>query len=450
MTRLAPAILLATLCGTLLTPAVHAADPAPKKNTAPVTAPPADQWPISRGNPQLQGLAAGHIPDDPQLLWSFKTDGPVKSSAVIANTSGGRVYIGSDDNNIYCLDLATGNKLWAFKTKDAVEAPPTLSAKGDLLFVGSDDSFVYCLDAATGAEKWKYECGDKVTAAPNLAKLTDGREIVVVGSHDMFLHALDASTGKLIWKFETENFINAAAAIENGVAIFGGCDGLLHVVNIADGKQVKQIDIGGYVAGNVALVGHHCFVGHFGNAFVGIDIEADETMWEFTSKKLPFYSSPAVTSDRVVFGGRDKRVHCVKRDNGPRRPAPPPSPAPADQSTPSTFSDAPKGRAPEPTPTPAPATPETPKAPEFLPAVAPAIWSTPTRNKVDSSPVIIDNKVVVGCDDGRLYILSLTDGKKLWDYEIGKPVNSSPAIASGIIVIGSDDGSVYAFGEKKK
>jgi outer membrane protein assembly factor BamB len=78
------------------------------------------------------------------------------------------------------------------------------------------------------------------------------------------------------------------------------------------------------------------------------------------------------------------------------------------------------------------------------------VWTFPTRGKVDSSPVVCGDKVAVGSDDGRLYIVSLDKGKELWSYEIGQPVSASPAIADGRIVIGSDDGNVYCFGVKGK
>jgi len=58
-----------------------------------------------------------------------------------------------------------------------------------------------------------------------------------------------------------------------------------------------------------------------------------------------------------------------------------------------------------------------------------------TRGKVDSSPVICRDKVVVGSDDGWLYVVSLSDGKELWSYEMGQPVSSSPAVVEGKVVI---------------
>ncbi len=49
---------------------------------------PAAGWPIFRGNPALTGVAADTLPDKPAMLWSFKTGGPVKSSAVIGGGQG--------------------------------------------------------------------------------------------------------------------------------------------------------------------------------------------------------------------------------------------------------------------------------------------------------------------------------------------------------------------------
>ena len=53
-----------------------------------------------------------------------------------------------------------------------------------------------------------------------------------------------------------------------------------------------------------------------------------------------------------------------------------------------------------------------------------------------------------GSDDGFLYVVSLSTGKQLWSYEIGRPVNGSPAVVDGRIVVGSEDGRVDCFGAK--
>jgi outer membrane protein assembly factor BamB len=65
---------------------------------------------------------------------------------------------------------------------------------------------------------------------------------------------------------------------------------------------------------------------------------------------------------------------------------------------------------------------------------------------VESTPAIAGGRVYVGSNDGRFYVLSLSSGAKLWEFNAGAPLSASPAIANGRIVIGSQDGRLYCFG----
>jgi outer membrane protein assembly factor BamB len=382
---------------------------------------PGGDWPMFRGGPALTGVAASSLSERLALLWTFKAAGPVKSSPAIVQD---RVFIGSDDGNLYALTLADGKKVWAFKTAGGIESSP-LVLEGKV-FVGSSDAFLYALETGSGKLVWKYETGDKILGAPNWVKLgansgagvspvqpgvppaaqgtkagapgdrRDARPTtaVLAGSYDFKLHCVDAASGRTNWVYETGNYINGSPAIANGLTAFGGCDGLLHVISLAEGKQVKEVEAGAYIAGSVALADGRAYFGQYENEFLCVDLKEGKKAWAFHDRNFPYFSSPAVTKEVVVFGGRDKLLHCVKRDSGQ------------------------------------------------------ALWSFPTRGKVDSSPAICGNKVVVGSDDGRLYLVSLDNGKELWSYEVGQPIGSSPAVAREKIVVGCDDGNVYCFGAK--
>jgi outer membrane protein assembly factor BamB len=78
-------------------------------------------------------------------------------------------------------------------------------------------------------------------------------------------------------------------------------------------------------------------------------------------------------------------------------------------------------------------------------ATGEAVWTFETGGNVDSSPVIAGDKVLVGSDDGFLYMLALADGRKVWSYDLGGAVVASPAVSGGTVVIGSDGGTVFAF-----
>ncbi|HLN89400.1 MAG TPA: glycosyltransferase family 39 protein, partial [Candidatus Binatia bacterium] len=61
----------------------------------------------------------------------------------------GNVYVGSEDNSIYCFNASTGDKEWSFKTGNYVESSPAIA--NNVLYVGSDDNTVYALDLNNSA-----------------------------------------------------------------------------------------------------------------------------------------------------------------------------------------------------------------------------------------------------------------------------------------------------------
>ncbi len=347
-----------------------------------------EDWPISRGNAWLAGVAGGRLPEEPSLLWSFDAGKAILSSPVVA---GQLVYFGADDFRLHCVDATTGKGAWNFVTEDVIEAPP-LVVDGKV-FVGSSDYFLYALDALDGELLWKYETDDRIIGGANYHRGPDGLR-VVVGSHDCHLYCFAAESGELLWKYASDNFVNGTPAIHEGRAVFGGCDAVLHVVDIEKGIAVSRVELGDgcHVPGSVGISEGRVYLGHYGNEFVCVDLDSGEIAWVYPGGRHPFFSSPSIGSDRVVFGGRDKNLHCARKADGEPQ------------------------------------------------------WKFPTRRKVDGSPVIVGDEVVFGSSDGRVYVLGLEDGQERWSYEIGQPIVASPAVAGGMIYVGGTDGVLYAFG----
>ena len=268
-------------------------------------------WPVFRGNPALTGVAPCALPAKLALLWTFKSGGPVKSSAVIG---GGRVFIGSNDGKVHALDFSSGREAWAFSAGSAVEAPPLLA--GGSVFAGTLDGAFYGIDAASGRQLWKCVTDGKIMGSANLAPSADGAARIVVGSYDFKLHCLDAASGQAVWTFETGNYINGCCAVANGQIVFGGCDALVHVVSADKGSKIKEIDAGAYIAASAALDGNRAYVGHYDNEFLCVDLADGKVVWRYHDLDFPYMSSAAVTAERVVFGGQDKVLHCVDRAAG--------------------------------------------------------------------------------------------------------------------------------------
>lgn len=353
----------------------------------------AADWPMHRGDPQLQGRAAEPAPKQPMLRWTFRAGNPVKGGAAIAN---GSAFFGDDGGVVHCVSLADGKETWKFEAEGGIEATPLVM--DGRVFIGASNGKLYALDAASGVKKWEFETGDKILAGASWAKdPVSGAKWVLVGSYDFSLYALDTESGKQQWKVETENFINSTPAVTSGgYAIFGGCDALLHVVSLKERKEARAINAEAYIPGSAATDGKMVYLGNDAKKVFAFDIESGATAWSFRDRNFPYFSSPALSEKEVIIGGRDKRLHCIDRATGERK------------------------------------------------------WYFSTKGDVDSSPVLCqDGGIVVGGLDGRLYCVELADGKERWNYEVGAKISGSPAIAGGVIVIGAEDGNVYCFGAKQ-
>ncbi|MBN1561611.1 PQQ-binding-like beta-propeller repeat protein [candidate division KSB1 bacterium] len=362
------------------------------EKNGPLRRSPSAHWPLYRGDARLSGVAEGELPEKPQLLWTFQTGDDIKSSPVLDY---GNLYVGSSDGKLYALRALTGDSLWAFDAGDDIEAAPLLL--DSTVYIGSLNGIFYALDAASGVVRWSFKTDGEIYGSANWVYAPNGQDKwIIVGSYDFFIYCLDADTGEKQWSYETDNFINGAPATDGEVVVFGGCDARLHIVSIADGSSMGDVDVGSYIAGSAALADGHAFLGHYGERLVCIDLEQKRVVWEYSDNDQTgsFFSSPAVDGDRVVIGSRDKLVHCVDRKSGEKT------------------------------------------------------WTFQTRDDVDSSPVLCDGKAVIGSNDGRLYMVRLSDGGLIWSFEIGADIIGSPAVTAGCIFVGAGDGRLYAFGEK--
>ena len=74
------------------------------------------------------------------------------------------------------------------------------------------------------------------------------------------------------------------------------------------------------------------------------------------------------------------------------------------------------------------------------------LWSFTARQGFSSTPAILpDGDVIVGNDDGTIYVLSHENGESVRKVKTNGAVRSSAAIgADGTAYVGSDDGLLYA------
>lgn len=255
-------------------------------------------------------LNLGHSYGQKSVSWKFKTDGRIYSTPKIDNDI---VYFGSGDENIYAVQLETGELLWKYKTAGKVHSSPTTNDKH--VFFSSTDGHVYCLDKIQGALVWKFESeGEKqyglwdyYLSSPKL----DGN-VLFWGSGDTHIYALNTLNGNVIWKYKTDDIVHADPLIyEEGVYV-GSFDGFLYKLNKYNGALIWKFNtIGSYffpkgeIQKRVTI--HNGFV-YFGsrdyNLYV-VDAKKGRGVWNFREPRGWIISTPTIHENFVYFGTSD-------------------------------------------------------------------------------------------------------------------------------------------------
>ena len=162
--------------------------------------------------------------------WTFTAGDRVVGSPAVAL---GRVWFGSDDGAMYCVDASTGAKVWAWRPASAeygdcspnycehglcacgkIRSSPAVDDEGSVYF-GSYDFHVYKVDK-DGKTVWSVPTGGAIYGPVTLSD--DG--FAYVGSFDGFVYAIAASDGTVAWKAEVGSHGDAGWVIAGGL-LFG-------------------------------------------------------------------------------------------------------------------------------------------------------------------------------------------------------------------------------------
>ena len=338
-------------------------------------------WPMFRANLEHTGTTDANAPMLGIVDWDYTTGSVVQSSPSVVD---GKVYVGSDDNKVYCFDADTGAKIWEYTTGYPVRSSPAVV--DGKVYIGSYDTKVYCLDATTGALIWDYTTEGYVHSSP---AVVDGK--VYIGSdNNNKIYCFDATSGALIWEYTTGDWVYSSPAVVDGKVYVGSDDGKVYCFDADTGAKIWEYSTGYPVRSSPAVVDGKVYIGSNAYKIYCLDAETGAKIWEYTAGSVVI-SSPAVVGNSVYIGSYDGKVYCL---------------------------DAPTG----------------------------AInWEYTTGSGTVSSPAVVGGKVYIGSNDKKVYSLDAETGAKNWEYTTGATIESSPAVADGKVYIGSFDKKIYSF-----
>jgi len=325
-------------------------------------------------------------------------------------------------------------RLWRFKAGYRVDATPILA--GGRIFFTAAGGRLYALDTR-GRKKWRVNITEDAFTAPPMH--TAG--MVLVGSRKGRLLAFEAATGKRRWEYHvggsilgTANRV-ALAGGKQGIIVISQINGAIHCVDSTTGKNVWKTGAVDRCDGSASVLHGRIVMGSCASALhVFLVAKAKKTADIPLGPECQVAGGVALSGGLAFVGTRSGNVCAV---------------------------DVAAGK---------------------------IVWTArDSESEAFTTPAVDEKHVVFGADDGNVFCLDRTRGRKLWQFSTGESPSSpviaanrvvvssggvlflldrangrkvwsarvcdritSPAVASGMVLVGADDGTVTAFGRKKR
>jgi len=293
----------------------------------------------------------------------------------------GIIYVGTVDGRVVAINSSTGNLEWSYSI-----APVTAPSSGfscgqtsaptaiydtpvvdrDIVYIGTYNGQVLALNMLARSQnlsfpqkrygEWEWDC--PIENARSNAIVADllVKDAIYVSSSNGRVYSLDKEFGDEKWESNiSDEKLWTSPKIQSDTLYVSTFDGHIYALSAETGKLLD---------------------------------------WSFKSQ-AGFASSPVIYEDIIYVGSFDRYLYAVE-----------------------IGSAEPEWRFPQ---------------------------EKPAGNWFWASPIVNEGIVYAGCLDGRVYAIEAKTGEKLWEFDAGNSIVSSPVLMDNLLIVTDESGTVYVF-----
>jgi len=306
------------------------------------------------------------------------------------------------EGKLVAIDVSSHNRLWSVtletskpaggflggcasgSTAVAVYGTPAVS--GDLVYVGGYNGKIYAFsrDEFREEPRWVYP-REGYLDGPVVGGLVVFQDKLYFSSADGKVYALDAADGFKEWDFETGDKIWSTPAIDGETLYIGSFDNKLYALDAITGKEKweKPYETEGAIACTPLVYNNTVYFGSFDRYFYAVDATSGSLRWRSEVEAGSwFWAKPVVYNNTIYAGNLDGKVYILNAENGNE--------------------------------------------------VVEAIYF---ESPISSSPVLIDNAVIIATEAGKVYYLDTSTNQDKWTRELDEEIRAPLFVSEGVVYV---------------
>ena len=341
------------------------------------------------------------------LIGGIVVSGCARTGALPRGWSGGIVadgtlFLASMEGSLVAINIADGSRQQSeplkvqapsggfgctpAPTSVAIYGTPAVSA--DLVYIGGYNGKIYAYNPSS------LQMNDDYPPEGNLEPIVGGLVValdkVYFGGSDGKVYSLNTNPLEKGWDFQTGGKIWSTPVIDNGTLFIGSFDKKLYALNTTDGKKKWEFEAEGAIVSTPVVHDNMVYTGSFDRYLYAVDATTGNLRWKFQADNW-FWTQPVIYNNTLYAGNLDGKIYILNAKSGEK-------------------------------------------------LVEPIDLGSP----IASTPVLVDDSVIVASEEGMIYILDTNNNQKSELKNLEEEIQAPLYANEGIVYIHSEKDIVYA------
>lgn len=301
------------------------------------------------------------------------------------------LYFGSNNRNLYSVDVATQQTNWEFVADGAIKASPTIFKESVILI--SENGTIYKLHNITGEVEQIKELNVPIWSTPvvyneKLIVCTSDGRMIAFNGNDLNEAPFWTATG--LGQITGSPNVNPVGTTEATGVIGANLANEIFCVNEEDGSIIwrKTMTPAGGIFSSVSATESTIYAASTNGRLYSVRTENGTVNWAYATGG-PITASPISIGGNVMVGSADFNFYSIDSLTGTVR------------------------------------------------------WKVPAGDKVESTACYDNQFVYYGSNDGKIYCVDVIHGLKTWEKSTFATVRSSPIVYENKVYVASYDQNMY-------